>query len=365
MTATLVHLNGDDTEDRALASTSDLHEDDIWAWPCPYCRASNALEAGTCRSCGAQLRDPDEDDLFTTVATDNAQVIDPDAPRVKESLWSTEAPSAEEVIDAEPVEAPAAPEPEPGPTAAGARGAPPVSPIGNGPFSASRPTPKDPQQSPPRVEVFGASGGSLPATGPETPFGRNPFAAPVADGPPPGVSPSPPPGANAPFAAPAAVFAEQQAPYPPAQAPAPPAPQAAPVPPPRVRPTPDPHGLSVAVESLAPGVQEECAVPIAVCGALLGDQEVVLGILTGHLLGHAAVVVLTSTRVIVANARRWEPLVDVFHPGADLVVHTRHDRDVASLTFVQGDRLTGVDGISEVAAALEMAERIRSSTASA
>lgn len=55
----------------------------------------------------------------------------------------------------------------------------------------------------------------------------------------------------------------------------------------------------------------------------------------------------------------------MFHPGADLVVHTRHDRDAASLTFVQGDRLTGVDGISEVAAALEMAERIRSSTASA
>ena len=344
-----------------MATTSDLHDDDTWAWPCPYCRASNALDAGTCRSCGAQLRDPDEDDLFTTVATDNAQVIDHDAPRVKESLWSTDAPNLDDVIDAEPVEHPPPPaEPAAAPEQGGPLGAVPGPAAGGGPFSASRPSPRDEPAAPP-AEVFRA-GGSLPASGPETAFGRNPFGATEAPAPsaPPG-SPASPMGAApfaAPFAAPAPAFAEQPTAYAsPQPAPQPSAPP--PQPQPRSRPTPDPHGLSVAVESLAGGVQEECVVPIAVCGALLHDQEVVLGILAGHLLGHAAVVVLTNTRVIVANARRWEPLVDVFHPGPDLVVHTRHDRDVASLTFVQGDRLTGVDDISEVAAALEMAERIR------
>ena len=74
-------------------------------------------------------------------------------------------------------------------------------------------------------------------------------------------------------------------------------------------------------------------------------------------------VALTSTRVLVANARRWKPLVDQFLPGADLMVHLRHDRDVASLTFVQGDRLTGVDDITDVTAAVDLAERIRAAVA--
>jgi hypothetical protein len=125
------------------------------------------------------------------------------------------------------------------------------------------------------------------------------------------------------------------------------------------RATPDPHGLSVAVESLPPADRERCAVPIGVCGALLVDQEVVLAAVTGHLLGHPAVVVLTNARVLVANARRWTPLVDVFQPGPELVVHTRHDRDVAVLTFVQGASLTSIDDITDVASALDLAERIR------
>jgi hypothetical protein len=115
----------------------------------------------------------------------------------------------------------------------------------------------------------------------------------------------------------------------------------------------------VAVDALDPRDRDRCTTPIAVCGALLGDQEVVLALVAGHLLGHPAVVALTSTRVLVANARRWKPLVDQFLPGPDLMVHLRHDRDVASLTFVQGDRLTGVDDITDVTAAVDLAERIR------
>ena len=143
----------------------------------------------------------------------------------------------------------------------------------------------------------------------------------------------------------------------------PPRPPATDAPPSGPRPTPDEHGLSVAVDSLDPADRDRCATPIAVCGALLAEQEVVLALVAGHLLGHPAVVALTSTRVLVANARRWKPLVDEFLPGADLVVHLRHDRDVASITFVQGQRLTGVDDIGDVTAAVDLAERIRAVSA--
>ncbi|MCP4437216.1 MAG: hypothetical protein GY812_17180 [Actinomycetia bacterium] len=348
-----------------MASTEQMHGEDAWAWPCPYCRTSNALEASVCVGCGAQLRDPQEDDLFTTVATDNAQMVDPNAPRVKESLWSTEAPPeelvAEEVVDVSQPAAPQYPPAQPGPVQA-----PP--PMGSGPYAA------EPQPAPPPVAdvpLPGAPAGEPAANGSSGPFSANapstshrqgedaasPFAAtaPVVPGVP--AEPAAAPDAGGPFGPAGA------APQPPPQQPPPTATSAEPVagqPADHAhRPTPDEHGLSIAVESLAAEDRERCDTPIAVCGALLGEQEVVLGLVAGHLLGHPAVIALTSTRVLVANARRWKPLVDQFIPGPDLLVHLRHDRDVASITFVQGDRLTGVDDITDVTAAVDLAERIR------
>ncbi len=95
------------------------------------------------------------------------------------------------------------------------------------------------------------------------------------------------------------------------------------------------------------------------CGALLVRDEVVLAAVTGQMLGHAAVVVLTNQQVMVVNGRRWQPIVDVFALGPDLVVRGRHDRDVASLTFSDATQLSTVDAIGEVALAVELAERIR------
>jgi hypothetical protein len=324
-----------------------IRDDGAWTWPCPYCRAPNELEAAVCGGCGAQLRDPDEDDLFTTVATDNAQMVDPDAPRVKESLWSTEALPDEEV--AEEVESPEEP---PAPPAGGARPGPQEAPS-KGPFSAEASSGGDRHGN--GSSVFGAG---EPADAPR-PAGAGPFGTPGFASTAPPVAPQQP-----------AAAAWGAAPGPPVAPPVAPPPAATTGPPPAAtppqaegegspRPTPDEHGLSVAVDALEPRDRDRCATPIAVCGALLGDQEVVLALVAGHLLGHPAVVALTSTRVLVANARRWKPLVDQFLPGPDLMVHLRHDRDVASLTFVQGDRLTGVDDITDVTAAVDLAERIR------
>ena len=49
-------------------------------WSCPYCGGANSFDAAACVHCSAQLRDPDESDLFTTVAVDNAEVVPPSVP---------------------------------------------------------------------------------------------------------------------------------------------------------------------------------------------------------------------------------------------------------------------------------------------
>ena len=122
---------------------------------------------------------------------------------------------------------------------------------------------------------------------------------------------------------------------------------------------PDQYGLSAAVARLRPDDQERAAVPISVCGALLRHGEVVLGAVTGQMLGHVAVVVVTTERVLVVNGRRWQPIVDIFDVGPGLSVRGRHDRDVAALTFSDDDRLATVDGITEVTMAVDLAERVR------
>lgn len=123
-------------------------------------------------------------------------------------------------------------------------------------------------------------------------------------------------------------------------------------------PVEDPHGLASVVAGLRQTDSDAAAVPLCVIGALLDSREVVAAAVVGQMLGQVAAVVLTDRRVLVANARRWEPIVDSFALGGDLVVRGRHDRHVALLTFSQGRRLSTVDGITDVGAALDLAELI-------
>lgn len=121
----------------------------------------------------------------------------------------------------------------------------------------------------------------------------------------------------------------------------------------------DRHGLHRAVSRLADDAAERARVPIAACGALLRAGEVVLAVVTGRMLGRSAAVVLTDERVLVANDRRWQPLVDEFLLDSSLVVRGRHDRQVAALSFADHTRVAMVDAIAEVELAIELAERIQ------
>ncbi|MFZ4517655.1 MAG: hypothetical protein ACOYOP_04680 [Microthrixaceae bacterium] len=331
-----------------MTQTSDIGNEGGWGWPCPYCRGSNPDDATTCAHCGAQLRDP-EDDLFTTVAADNAEVVPPERPFGRDNMWSTDAsaPAEGELVEEPP------PPPASGPwdpatdVVSGLRSSFSADPAARPDDVVDEPFhPDEPYTGPGQTRPLLFSNESRADFAGEVPgAGRSPFAAPAGDsfhaaaaapvGPPP-VAPVAPVAPAAP-----ADTGQWAAPHP-----GPP-------------PVPDAHGLAAAVGRLRVEDQERAAAPIAVCGALLQRDEVVLCAVTGQMLGQAAVVVLTTQRVLVVNARRWQPIVDVFPLGPDLVARGRHDRDVAALSFSDAERLSTVDNITEVALAVELAERVR------
>lgn len=121
----------------------------------------------------------------------------------------------------------------------------------------------------------------------------------------------------------------------------------------------DSQGFETAILRLHPQDRERAHVPLSVCGALLREDEVVLGAVTGQMLGRPAAVVVTEERVLVVNDRRWQPVVDIFPIDGDLVVRGRHDRQVAALSFADPTRVSMVDGIGEVGIAIELADHIR------
>jgi len=121
----------------------------------------------------------------------------------------------------------------------------------------------------------------------------------------------------------------------------------------------DQHGFDVAISRLRDDDQERARVPLAVCGALLEPGEQVVGVVTGQMLGRPAAIVATRERVLVVNDRRWEPIVDIYRIDASLLVRGRHDRHVAALSLADDERLSMVDGITEVELAIDLADAIR------
>jgi hypothetical protein len=125
----------------------------------------------------------------------------------------------------------------------------------------------------------------------------------------------------------------------------------------------DPNAFERAVARLDVAERERASVALAVCGALLDEDETVLGVVTGQMLGRPAAVTVTRSRVLIANDRRWQPLVDRYAIAPGLSVRGRHDRDVAALSFSDGERMSMVDGITDVELAIELAELIRNGVA--
>lgn len=122
---------------------------------------------------------------------------------------------------------------------------------------------------------------------------------------------------------------------------------------------PDGHALDRAVSRLRSDDQEAARVPLAVCGALVEPDEQVHGVVTGIMHGCAAAVVLTNSRVLVVNERRWRPVVELFALEEAPVVIGHHDGQVATISFSDGSRSVTVNEIRDVDLAVALVEASR------
>ena len=306
---------------------------------CPVCGVHAWIEAPTCPACGTALRALDPDRLFTTVGVDNAEVV-PSAPSAIEGDDGTvdDAEVVDEVLGVDEDDlwdVPSDDEDLWGP-------AEPVSaPVGGAAFSAE---PSVQQADVIDVEevVDDDLWDSVAPASEDTVADRPLFRAPAPSDP--VATPSAPPDDEH------ADLWDQTSPTPRT----PPVPAAA--------TAADPHGLTGALERIDPDVVDRAAVPLAVVSVLLDPGEVVDAALVGEMLGHPAAVVVTARRAVVANGRRWSPVVDVFELDASVDVRGRHDGGVAAVTLMDADRIVTVDGISDVPLAMHFADLVRSRT---
>lgn len=270
-------------------------------------------------------------DLFSRQASDNAEVVPPSAPRTHDELWSTEVgePGPEDVYG------PATAEP-----LRSAEGPPPLQ--ANDVFSAD-PVERDGDvldeavDEPPPSLQFGVGGDTDPAGSslwrdlpPREPNRRSgPDWSVLHEDPPADAPQHQSSGADDHPSTDDDVPAE------------------------------DPNGFEAAVRRIDPAARQRAEVPLVVAGALLLPGEHVDEVLTGAMLGSPAVLVVTGARVLVVNDRRWQPVVDVYRLDHRLTVRGRSDRGVAAISLADEDRLSMVDGITDVDAAVAVAERIR------
>ena len=166
------------------------------------------------------------------------------------------------------------------------------------------------------------------------------------------VPPPPPPPPSAASSAPSA-----SAPPPPA-APAPPLP-----PPPAAAPTiptsVDPHAFGPAAARLANSARKSARVALAIASSLLDEGELVECVVTGHVLEHDGVAVLTNRRVLVVNDREWKPEVLSFRIDSSLTVRGEAAGSEATLTVQREAQLAVIARIADVPLAQDMAQRLR------
>jgi len=127
----------------------------------------------------------------------------------------------------------------------------------------------------------------------------------------------------------------------------------------------DPFGLDVVVAKMSAGARRAGAVSLGILSTLLVEGEVVEAVVQGVYQHHAAVVALTTRRVLIVNDRHWAPDVRLVPIGADMVVQGWQDDRRATLLFGSGGRGLVVAGIVDRPLARDLARRVRELVASA
>ncbi len=136
---------------------------------------------------------------------------------------------------------------------------------------------------------------------------------------------------------------------------------------PPVAPAPvvnDPHGLGIALGRLGGGPRRGSKAAAAALGVLLGEGEVVEGLVAGQVYGANAVGALTNQRFIVVNDREFKPDVIELPVDADTTVQGwQDDRNAALLVQGSGGQSAQIERIADRPLAMEMAQRLRARAA--
>ncbi len=128
---------------------------------------------------------------------------------------------------------------------------------------------------------------------------------------------------------------------------------------PPMRAEPDSFGLFLAVERLSPTTRAQSKTALAAAAARLQHPEQVTGALGGHIDQRPCAVISTDQRVIIATERGWVPDVEELMISPSLLVHGKHDGGIATIDFVHDEHTVTVTEISDVSAAVDMANKIR------
>ena len=262
--------------------------------------------------------------------------------------------------DAPPPPPPPAPPPPPPPPPAPEPAPPPAAPTGIADLSTAAPIAGvDPNPPPPP-----SAGVDLATTPPSPPPPPPPVVAadPVPAPPPaPESTPVPPPPPPVEAAAPPIVAADVPAEMPAAATP-PPEPE-----PEREMPTADsgpgvtdPHGLGAAVSRLSGSSRKHGHAAFMVLAHVLDEGEQVVVVTSCRFRGAPAALALSDRRLLVVNAREWEP--DVLPVGLEpgLTVQGWQDERHAALVFTRDGHELVVDQIGDRAMAQEIAAGVRS-----
>ena len=122
----------------------------------------------------------------------------------------------------------------------------------------------------------------------------------------------------------------------------------------------DPSGLGAAAGRLTGGSRSQGHAAFMVLACSLDDGESVESVAQCRYLGAPGALALTDRRLLVVNAREWEPDVTTVQLEPGLSVKGWQDGNHAALVFAREGQELIVDRIADGAIAQEIAAAVRS-----
>ena len=121
----------------------------------------------------------------------------------------------------------------------------------------------------------------------------------------------------------------------------------------------DPHGLGAAVERLSSAGRAQGQAAFAIVSTRLEPGEAVQFAASCRFLGADGAVVVTDRRMLIANARQWEPDIVPVGLEAGLTVQGWQDERAAALVFGRDGHELVIDQIVDRDVAQQIAAEVR------